>query len=100
MACHHLGPVSGLHLQTQSPQGLAEKKKEGTATMHHTLLLSLPWEHTHPAAATAKHSGWRLDSWSLSLPKTLKLGAADVAPLVWAKWDRMLLVWFVGGGGK
>ena len=33
------------------------KKKEGIATKRHTLLLSLPWEHTHPAATTAKCSG-------------------------------------------
>ena len=32
-------------------------KGEGTATMHHPLLLSLPWEHTCPASATAKCSG-------------------------------------------
>ena len=31
-------------------------KEEGTAIEHHLLLLSLPWEHTHPAAATAKCS--------------------------------------------
>ena len=33
------------------------EKKEGIATKYHTLLFSLPWEHTHPAAATAKCSG-------------------------------------------
>ena len=26
-------------------------------TKHKLLLLSHPWEHTHPAAATSKHSG-------------------------------------------
>ena len=31
--------------------------EEDTATEHHQLLLSLPWEHTSPAAATAKCSG-------------------------------------------
>ena len=35
-----IGGLSGLHLWPQSPQGLA-KKKEGNATKHHTLLLSL-----------------------------------------------------------
>ena len=46
-----LWPVNLLHLQPQSPQGLTAKKKkkkkrerererEGTATKHHTLLLS------------------------------------------------------------
>ena len=34
------------NLQPQSPQGLAKKEKEGPATKHHTLLVSLPWEHT------------------------------------------------------
>lgn len=33
-------------------EGITE---EDTATEHHLLLL--PWEHTHPAAATAKYSG-------------------------------------------
>ena len=33
-----------------------KRKKEGIATKHHMLLLLLPWEHTHPAAATAKCS--------------------------------------------
>ena len=55
MACHHCRPVSGLHLQPQSPQGLAKKKKErereSTVIKHHTLLLSRPWEHTHRANA-------------------------------------------------
>ena len=31
-------------------------KKDVTATKHHPLLLSFPWEHTHLAAATAKCS--------------------------------------------
>lgn len=39
-----------------------EKKKEGTGTKHHTLLLSPSWEHTRPAAATAKGSGQRLNA--------------------------------------
>ena len=34
-------------------------KKKGTATKHHPCLVSHPWEHTHPAAATAKVSGQR-----------------------------------------
>ena len=32
-------------------------KKEGTPAKHHPLLLSLPWEHIQPTAATAKCSG-------------------------------------------
>ena len=62
------------------------------------LLLSLPWEHTHPAAAPAKCSGWHPDTWTLSLPKTLQLGTASAAPPVWAKWERVLLEWSTGGG--
>ena len=68
-----------------------KRKKEGTATKHQRLLLSLPWEHTCPAAATAKHSGWCPDTWSLSFLKTLQLGTAGAAPPTWAKWDRGLL---------
>ena len=30
--------------------------EEGIATEHHLLVLLYPWEHTHPAATTAKHS--------------------------------------------
>ena len=86
-------------VRPQSPQGLAKKKKK-RATKHHTLLLSLPWEHTRPAAATAKRSGQCPDTWSLSPPKTLQLGAVGAAPPVWAKWDRVLLAWSAGGGGK
>ena len=81
-------------------KGWQKRKKEGTATKHHMLLLSLPWEHTHPAAATAKCSGWCPDTWSLSLPKTLQLGAAGAAPPAWAKWDRVLLAWSAGDKDK
>ena len=31
--------------------------EKDTLTEHHLMLLSLPWEHTCPAAATIKHSG-------------------------------------------
>ena len=37
---------------------------------------------------------------ALSLPKTLQLGAAGIAPPAWAKWDRVPLAWSAGGGGK
>ena len=77
-----------------------KRKKEGAATKHHTLLLPLPWDHTCPAAATDKHSGWHPDTWSLSLPKTLQLGAAGAAPPAWTKWDRVLLAWSAGGKCK
>lgn len=85
---------------TPVTSGVGKKEKDGAATKHHTLLLLLPWEHTHPAGATAKQSGQCPDTWSLSLPKTLKLGAADAAPPAWAKWDRVLLAGSTGGGGK
>ena len=44
--------------------GVSQKKtkKEGTATKHHTLLLSLSWENTRSAAVTAKHSGQHPDA--------------------------------------
>ena len=35
--------------------------EEGTAIKHELLLLSLPWELTHPAAAAAKCSGHLVD---------------------------------------
>ena len=34
-----------------------DRKEEDTAIEHHPLLLSLPWEHTHLAAATATCPG-------------------------------------------
>ena len=39
------------------PSHLRGWQEEGTATEHHLLWLSLPWECTHPAAAAAKCSG-------------------------------------------
>ena len=80
--------MNRLHLQPQSPQRLAKK---GTATKHHPLLLSLPWEHTHPAAATAKLS---------SSSQDLQQGTACTAPSEWAKRDGVLLAWSTGGTGK
>ena len=62
-------------------------------------MLSCPWEHTCPEAATAKHSEWHPDAWSLSLPKTLQLGAIVAARPVWAKWDGVLPARSAGGGG-
>ena len=53
---------------------------------------------SHPPVNTATlqlplpNTGWHPDTWSLSLPKTLQLGAAGAAPPVWAKWNRVLLV--------
>ena len=94
-ACEWATPV------TPVTSGVVKKrKKEGTATKHHRLLLSCSWEHTHSVATTAKSSGWHTDTWSLSLPKTLQLGASGAAPPVWAKCNRVLLAWSAGGRGK
>ena len=76
------------------------KKRAPQPSTIHCCSYSPGNEHTCPAAATAKRSGWWLDTWSLSLPKTLQLGAAGAAPPAWAKWDRVLLEWLVGSGGK
>ena len=65
-------------------------------TKHKLLLLSHPWEHTHPAAATSKHSG----QFPPSLSRILQLGTACAAPPVWAKWEWMLLAWSTGGRSK
>ena len=69
-------------------------------TKHHMLLLSLHWEHICPEGATAELSGQHPDTLSLSLSKTLELGAAGAAPSAWAKWDRVLLAWSSGSRGK
>ena len=85
------------------PEGLAKKqtnKQKGTTSKHYALLLSFPWKLTCCAAATAKCSRQCPDTWFLSLPKTLQLGAAGVALPARAKWDRVLLEWSSGGGGK
>ena len=52
-ACEWAPPV------TPVTSGVAKKEKKGgsIATKHHMLLLSLSWEHAHPAAATAECSG-------------------------------------------
>ena len=80
--------------------GWQKRKKEGIITKHRTWLLFLPWEYTYLAAATAKRSGWCPDTWSLSLPKTLQLGATGAAPPAWAKWDRVFFAWSAGSRGK
>ena len=60
--------------------------EEGTATDHHLLLLSLPWEDTCPAAASAKCSGTVYACMgSLPLPRSLLPGAAfTISPQVLA----------------
>jgi len=52
-------PLPGVHEQAPptAPVILEVSREEGTATKYHLLLLSLPWEHTHPAAAIVKCSG-------------------------------------------
>ena len=76
------------------------QKKEGTATKHHMLLLSLAWEHVHTAAITTKCTGQLPVTWSLSIPRNLQLGAACAAPPVGARQDKLLLLWSAGGRGK
>ena len=58
VACHHKGSVNRHHLQPQINAG--DATEEGTATERHPLLLSLLWECTCPAVATAKSSGYQL----------------------------------------
>ena len=79
-----------------SPQGLAKKKKEGTATSTirccshspgNTPALQLPLPNALGGAQILGH--W-----------TLQLGAAGAAPPVGAKQDEVLLAWSTGGGGK
>ena len=67
---------------------------------HHLLLLLLSWEHTHPAAASDKCYTQCPDASSLSLSRSLELGAACAAPPVGAKQYEVLLAWSIGGGGK
>ena len=78
-------------------------KKEGIATEHHPLLLSVPWEHTRPADATAKGSRCCLhmpDHLTSKDPATRKLGGNCAVPPMWAKWGVVLLAWSTVGGGK
>ena len=44
------------HLPRAGPKTSEGTTEEGTVTEHHLLLLSFSWEHTCPAASTAKHS--------------------------------------------
>ena len=67
---------------------------------HHTFLLSHPWEHTCPAAATTKLNRWCPDTLSLSFPKTLQLGTVCAGHPAWAKLDPVFPAWSTGGGGK
>ena len=46
-----------LEVPEQAPLVAPITSEEGIAIEHYLLLLSLPWELTHPAAATAKCSG-------------------------------------------
>ena len=56
---------------------------------------------THPhSTCHCQISGQCPDTWSLSLPKTIQLGAAGTAPPSWAKRYRVLLSWPAGSRGK
>ena len=50
------GPAQ-LGVPEQAPLAAPIISEEGTAIEHYLLLLSLPWELTHPAPAIAKCSG-------------------------------------------
>ena len=54
------GPLP-LGVPEQAPPSFPITSEEGTAIKHKLLLLLLPWELTHPAAATAKCSGHFVD---------------------------------------
>ena len=51
-----LGPLP-LEVPEQAPLASSITSEEGIAIEHYLLLLSLPWELTHPAAAIPKCSG-------------------------------------------
>ena len=51
---HDLLPLG---VPEQTPPAVPINSEEGTAIKHKLLLLSLPWEHTHPAVATDECSG-------------------------------------------
>ena len=51
---HGLLPIE---VPEQAPPVIPVTSEEGIAIKHYLLLLSLPWELIHPAAATAKCSG-------------------------------------------
>ena len=46
-----------LGVPEQAPPVVPITSEEGIAIEHYLLLLSFPWELTHPAAAIAKYSG-------------------------------------------
>ena len=99
-ACHHWGPVSGIHMHPQSPHRVAEKKKRGHCNQAPYTVALMPLGTHRPAAATVKLSGPQEDTWSLSFPGTPQLGTAGAAPPAWAKWDRVLLVWSACSGSN
>ena len=54
------GPLP-LGVPEQAPPAVPITSEEGAAIKHKLLLLSVPWELMHPAAATAKCSGHLVD---------------------------------------
>ena len=54
LGVHEQAPCKGT---TCSPSHLKGTTEKGTVTKHHLLVFSHPWEHTCPAAATARCSG-------------------------------------------
>ena len=73
-ACEQAPPVA--------PVTAEVGKEEGSAAEHHPLLLSLPWKHTIPAAASAKCSGCCLHMSDHSVSRALQVGTA-YATFLW-----------------
>ena len=71
-------PPLGVHEQAPlaAPVTSEDTTEEGFVTKHHLLLLSLPWELTHPTTATAKCSQHHLN-----LPGNL--GLIDANYCIW-----------------
>ena len=80
--------------------GLAKKNKRGYCNQVPHAISLTPLRTHRPAAATLKCSGQHPDTWSLSLPKTLQLGATGAAFPSRAKWDNVLLAWSAIGRPK
>ena len=63
-------------------------------TKHHQLLLSKPWKHTTQLLQLLNTPG------SAQMLDLCHFPGSWVAPPLWAKGDRVLLVWSEGGRGK
>lgn len=99
MACHHWGPVSGLHQQPQSPQGLP-KRKRGYCNQAPYAVALTPLG-THPSCSCHCQMLWVTPRHLVTVPsQDPTTRATGVAPPAWAKGDRVLLAWSAGSRGK